>query len=293
MRIIPAPSLADMTTIRLGGHAVALVRVEQDADLDLLEPTLARLGGMPFMIGRGSNLLARDGELPVTLVHVDLDATPRIIGKTPAGEVLVQAGAGCPLPRLVAWSAARGLSGLEPLSGIPGELGGALRMNAGSFGASFTDRVTEVLLFSPHAKLRAVPREQLAPGYRHTIFPDDSPDTLVLATTLALTPKDRRSCLEGIRSHIRRKAAVQPVRAMSAGCAFANPEGASAGKLLDQAGFRGKRLGGMEFSPVHANFLVNRGTGTSAEALELLHMAQERVKEQFGIALSLEVKVLP
>ncbi len=293
MRVIHAPSLADLTTLRLGGHAVALVCPESDEDIARLYETLSRLGGVPFMLGRGSNILARSGALDVTLVRLRTEATPVFAGKDADGRARVRVNASCALPRLLAWCAARGFSGLEGLAGIPGEVGGALRMNAGSYGTSFTDCVTGVELLSPRTGRRQLAGDALCPAYRHTTLPDDGPDTLILNVELALNVSTRAAVLAAMRQHLRQKADTQPVRAWSAGCTFANPEGLSAGRILDELGFKGKRIGGMAFSPMHANFLVNLGNGTSEEALELIACARETVWRERHIRLHLEVKLLP
>ena len=293
MRVIHAPSLADLTTLRLGGRAVALVCPESDEDVARLYETLAQLGGKPFMLGRGSNILAKDGELDVTLVRLCTEATPVFAGSAGEGQALVRVNAGCALPRLLAWCAARGFSGLEGLAGIPGEVGGALRMNAGSYGTSFTDRVAGVEIISPRTGRKQITREALQPAYRHTTLPDDGEDVLILGVELALTVSTREAVLAAMRQHLRQKAATQPVRAHSAGCTFANPAGLSAGRLLDELGFRGKQLGGMAFSSMHANFLINLGNGTSAEALELIDRARETVWRERHIELHLEVRLLP
>ncbi len=291
MRIINTPVLSDLTTISLGGPAIALILVEGQADLERLASELERLGGRPFMMGRGSNLIAADGALPITLVGLSPYEDPTLLEEK-NGIAYVHVSAGCSLPKLISWCARRGLSGLEGLSGIPGQIGGALRMNAGSFGMSFTDIVTEVQLYSPRFGYRTIKRNSLQPSYRHTAFPEDSDDTLILSATLKLVHGNPSICRDTIKNYLLRKASVQPVHAHSAGCAFANPPGHSAGKLLDAAGFKGKSLGGMAFSEKHANFLVNLGQGTSSQALELLHIARETIIQRFGISLSLEVKIL-
>lgn len=293
MRVIHAPLLADLTTIRLGGRAVALVHPESDEDVARLGETLAQLGGVPFMLGRGSNILARDGDLGVTLVQLRTEPTPVFTGRNAQGQSKIRVNAGCALPRLLAWCAARGFSGLEGLAGIPGEVGGALRMNAGSYGTSFTDCVTSVDVFSPRTGHSHVGREELQAAYRHTTLPDDGPDMLILSVELALTSSTREAVLNTMRQHLQQKAATQPVRACSAGCTFANPAGLSAGRLLDELGFKGKQIGGMAFSPMHANFLINLGNGTSTEALELIDCARQAVWRERHIELDLEVRLLP
>ena len=131
MREIPRPSLAERTTLRLGGTAIAELVLEDAADLAALSGRLRALGGSPLILGAGSNILARDGDLPLVLVRPRFMQGPDIVGEKD-GKILVRVGAGVPLPRLLRFCVAQGLSGLEGLVGIPGSVGGAVAMNAGS-----------------------------------------------------------------------------------------------------------------------------------------------------------------
>ncbi|MDE5879882.1 MAG: FAD-binding protein, partial [Desulfovibrio sp.] len=190
MREIAAPSLAERTTLRLGGRAIAELVLETHEDALALPGHLARLGGEPLAIGRGSNLLAGDGELPLVLVRPALLTGPEIDGA--AGEkVLVRVGAGVPLPRLLRFCAANGLSGLEGLTGIPGSVGGAVAMNAGSFGVETTNRVERLTVFSG-GRLVEVEAPALSAGYRSLAIVDaegqEMSEFLVLEAIFGLTP---------------------------------------------------------------------------------------------------------
>lgn len=292
MRIENGPRLSDLTTLRIGGRAIALVTLERREDLDLLPDTLARLGGRMVVLGRGSNLLAHDGELAVVLVHPAFAAGPERAGMTDDGRVRVRVDAGVPLPRLVGWSVREGLGDLTGLTGIPGLTGGAVAMNAGSYGRELGDVLLAVEVFSPSQGLHGLQRPALDVAYRHFAVPGME-DALIVTAELALEAGQNAATLEaGMRAIMARKKATQPVTAASAGCVFKNPQGQSAGRLLDLAGYRGQRLGGMAFSEIHANFLVNLGNGTASEALELLGRAQEAVLRMHGVELFCEVKEL-
>lgn len=290
------PSLAQRTTLKLGGSAVAEVAVRDEAGLEELSATLASLGGRPQVLGWGSNILARDGELDITIVHPEFDDGPEEVARD-AGLVLVRCGAGVRLPRLVSWAARRGYAGLEGLAGIPGSVGGAVAMNAGSYGQEFCARLESLTAWNPQQGLVYLGREHFEYGYRHFSAGLAEP-WVAVAVTLSLGLAAPAALLGSIRDHLQRKKATQPIHAATAGCVFRNPPppAPSAGRLLDEAGFKGRRLGGVGFSELHANFLVNYGatdgSGTTAQALELIAQAQNAVRAAHGLHLELEVRVL-
>ncbi|WP_165078917.1 MULTISPECIES: UDP-N-acetylmuramate dehydrogenase [unclassified Desulfovibrio] len=296
MREIPAPRLAERTTLRLGGTAIAELVLETHEDAMAVPQHLARLGGEALFIGRGSNLLAGDGELPLVLVRPAFSDGPEIIGRE-GEKVLVRAGAGVPLPRLLRFCAENGLSGLEGLAGIPGSVGGAVAMNAGSFGVEACARVERLVLASG-GRIMEAGASSLRASYRNLAILDadgeEMRDFLVLEAIFGLTPATKDGIAKRMRLNFFEKKSKQPVTAWSAGCAFKNPApGIAAGKLLEEAGFRGRRLGGMAFSPMHANFLVHEGGGSAHAALTLLAEAREAVRRRFGHELVPEVRIVP
>ncbi len=244
------------------------------------------------MLGGGTNILAADGELPVVLVRCGMDEAPAVIGED-GGLRLVRVGAGVKLPRLLVWCMKHGLSGLEGMAGVPGDVGGAVAGNAGAHGMDMGTVLRSVDVFSPDRGFRTLGREDVRCEYRFFGLRDGGkPWFAISGIVLALRPAEPEAIRTALRDNIERKLRVQPVRSWSAGCVFKNPpEGTSAGKLLDEAGFRGKRLGGMCFSEIHANFLVNEGKGSADAALELIRSAQSAVWERFGIQLQTEVKL--
>ena len=292
MRIAEEPELRALTTLRLGGRALALISLETETDLEALPDALRRLGGRALVIGRGSNILAEDRPLPFVLIRPEFRREPEIV-EHGARRARVLAGAGMPLPRLLAWAARRGLSGLEGLAGVPGALGGGVAMNAGSYGCELGPLLTGIRVFTPADGVRRLRPGEFVWRYRELDVPALAAREwwMVCGAELALSVDDPKRIRARMAENLARKKAVQPVRAHSAGCVFKNPEGLSAGKLLDEAGFRGKRLGGMAFSDLHANFLINTGKGESAAALELLENARTAVVKRCGIMLQTEVKL--
>ncbi len=291
MRVIEAPSLASLTTLGLGGTCAREIVLESEEDLCGLEEMLA--SSRPFALGLGSNILGLDGHHDVVLVRPAFRDGPEIVAES-GDMVQVKAGAGLPLPALLHFCRKEGLSGLEGLAGIPGSVGGACAMNAGSFGTTIGSHLLSCTIWSDGA-VRTWAKDSLETGYRHFVPKGlENSFFLVLSATLLLQRDDSMAVGERMKSCLALKKERQPVQARSAGCVFKNPAGdLSAGILLDRAGFRGRKLGGVAMSEQHANFLINTGTGTAAEAASLLKMARAAVAEQFGVELQLEVCTVP
>lgn len=289
--LIRTPSLAERTTLGLGGTAEVEVVLHALEDLDALGEFLTRETLRPFVLGEGSNLLVRDGHLDVALIRIAPTPGPVRVDKAD-DKLLLRCGAAQRLPGLLGWAHKAGLSGLENLTGIPGSVGGAVAMNAGSYGTEFGQLLTRIRLWTPSGGLNWVDADRCVFEYRHFSCPEMPGKSLVWEVELALTETNPKAVHTAMRAVYEKKKATQPVTARSAGCVFKNPEGQSAGKLLDEAGMKNVRLGHMAFSGVHANFLVNLGGGTAAEALELIDMAREAVLSKFDITLESEVIVL-
>lgn len=295
--ILDAPLLAERTSIRLGGPAIAELRVSGLAGLEALPQLLAGLGGRPAVLGKGTNILADDAPLPLVLISLQDRQGLRVLAEE-GGKLLVWADAGLKLSTLLAEAASLSLAGLEGLAGIPGRVGGAVAMNAGSFGVEIGSLVRRLEVFSPRQGLVELAADEVEFRYRGCRFPgplaghDDW--LLVTGAVLALEKGDKSAIRAKMTAVHRAKRASQPVDAWSAGSAFKNPApDAPAGRLLEEAGFKGKRLGGMGFSDKHANFLVNLGGGTFAQAKELMDQAARAVHGLFGHTLEAEVKLWP
>ncbi len=290
LELIHTPRLSERTTLRLGGPALAEAVARTEADLDQLAAELPRLGGRPLALGSGSNMLATEGPLDLTLVRPANVQGP--VAEHTAVGALVRVGAGYGLPRFLGLCQRMGLSGMEGLTGIPGRIGGAVAMNAGSYGVETGARLTRVRMWTPEGGLVWRQASQCTFGYRRFDAGVGKGFSLIWEAEFALTNDDPVAVRERMEQAYAKKRASQPVTAKSAGCVFKNPECDNAGRLLEQAGMRGKRLGGMAFSEKHANFLVNLGEGTPAQALELLDMGQRAVRLRSGVTLEMEVVVL-
>jgi len=291
LELTPNPSLSMRTTLGLGGTAQVEAVVRDKRDLDELGDFLSRETLRPFVLGEGSNILAPDGNLDMALIRVDTPPGPERVEKV-EDKLIVQCGGGQRLPGLLGWAQMAGLTGLESLTGIPGSVGGAVAMNAGSYGLEFGDLVTRIQLWSPGQGLFWLNADQCVFSYRHFSPGIHGGKCLIWKVELALTESTTMVVRKKMQAIYEKKKATQPVTAKSAGCVFKNPEGESAGRLLDRAGMKGTRLGGMTFSDIHANFLVNLGNGTSKEAVDLIEYGRISVKEQFGINLEMEIIIL-
>ncbi len=293
MNIRPEPELRLRTTLGSGGTALLEAGVEDLKDLEKLEGVLATAGGRPFVLGLGSNILALEGALPLVLLQLEPQRRVTLLRETPA-QVTIRVWGGDPLPWLLGWAQRNGLSGMEQMVGIPGSVGGALAMNAGSYGKSMSDVVERVQLFSPEHGLRWIEPGQWRAGYRSFTVPGETgPWWMATAVEMRLARSDRALIGQVMRDTYLRKKSTQPVLARTCGCLFKNPApDLAAWRILADCGLRGKRIGDMALSDMHCNFLVNLGRGTGSEALELVQMARERVREDQGLDLQLEVKVV-
>ncbi len=278
-------SLADYTSWRVGGVAA---RFYQPRDAEDLAQFLAHLPqGEPVLwIGLGSNLLVRDGGWPGTVVCTkgSLKRIERL------NDHAVYAECGAATAQVARFSAEQGLVGAEFMAGIPGTLGGALAMNAGAFGGETWPIVSRVRVLDRRGLSHWRNPADFEIGYRRVV--GLGPGECFLAAELALQPGDSAAARHRIRELLARRAATQPTNLPSCGSTFRNPPGDHAGRLIEQAGLKGYRLGGAEVSEKHANFIVNSGEATAADIEQLIRHVQHEVFRQFGVRLETEVRIV-
>ncbi|MDR1660516.1 MAG: UDP-N-acetylmuramate dehydrogenase [Desulfovibrio sp.] len=292
MREIPEPFLSDRTTLRLGGFAIAELILETSHDLDIFPERLRILGGIPLVLGAGSNILARDGQLPLVLVRPRYTHGPETTAER-EDKVFVRVGAGVPLARFLRFCLKNGFSGMEGLVGIPGSVGGCIAVNAGSFGTETARHLHDIQIVSSH-HIKTVPAADAVFGYRSFSIPGEKNNFIILEATFVLTKSQRDVIGKRMFHNFFEKKSKQPLNAWSAGCIFKNPSPQTpAGRLLEEAGFKGKRRGGVSFSSVHANFLINEGKGSAGAALDMIDEARAAVLQRFGIELTPEVRIVP
>lgn len=294
MREVRNPSLSAITPLGLGGTCSLELTVSSRDDLAAMDDRIRELGLPVYVVGRGSNIFGLDGSHEAVLVRPAFTDGPAVLGdETADGGVLVSCGAGISLPVLLAFLREKGLSGMEGLAGIPGTVGGAVAMNAGSFGTSTAESLDSVEIWSGGRLVRLTP-DACETGYRHFRPRGLAGSFLVVSAVFRLSRSTSQDVAAGMQHNFQMKKSRQPITARSAGCVFRNPAcGVSAGALLERAGFRGRRKGSVALSEQHANFLVNLGGGTSSEALALLEEARTAVRAMAGVELDFEVRFLP
>ncbi|HUE55164.1 MAG TPA: UDP-N-acetylmuramate dehydrogenase [Candidatus Udaeobacter sp.] len=276
-------SLAGLTSLGIGG-TTDLLRIHKHESIpDLL--TLLDGNHVPHkFLGGGSNLLVDDGELPWVVLQL-VSPEPDVILEGNFAHV----DAAADLGRIVTYCAKHDLGGMEGLIGVPGTVGGALRMNAGAYGMQIGSYVREVKVYRAAArKVEFLRRRQISFEYRHTSF---APDDMMLAVTLELPSKPYNEILKGIRICNEKRRSSQPLGQKSAGCIFKNPPGASTGRMIDELGLKGLSLGDARVSDRHANFFVNAGHASARDMLALIAEVRQRVQKAYGVELENEVVV--
>jgi UDP-N-acetylmuramate dehydrogenase len=276
-------SLAEMTSLGIGGTTDLLRIGRHEAIPELL--TLLGAEGVPHkFLGGGSNLLVVDGELPFVVLQL-VKGDPEVVLEGNIATV----DAAADLGRTVTYCAKNNLGGMEGLIGVPGTVGGALRMNAGAYGMQIGSYVREVKVYrASERKIETLRGEQISFEYRHTSF---AADDMMLAVKLALPSKPYAEILQGIRICNEKRRSSQPLGQKSAGCIFKNPPGGSAGWMIDELGLKGFSHGDARVSERHANFFVNAGQASAADMLALIDDVRERVHRAYGVALENEVVV--
>jgi UDP-N-acetylmuramate dehydrogenase len=292
MKIIADPDLKEMSTLKMGGRGQTAFYPRDYRDLEELGKAWPGLGHDVVILGRGSNILFNDGARPLSLVVWDKKDDPVIIRQTDDA-VLVMADAGMGLPGLLRWCAAYGLTGLERLAGIPGKVGGAIAMNAGSYGAQTGAMLQSITVWTPETGIMDISKSGFETGYRKFRLNEVCGPFIILKACYLLEKKSPAAVRQAMKNYYSMKKSAQPVLENTAGCVFKNPAGFEpAGALLEKAGLRGKTRGGVCFSEKHANFLVNKKNGSSLDAMELISLAGEKVSRLFGADLELEIKVV-
>ena len=276
-------SLTDLSSLGIGGTTDLLRIRRHEAIPDLLE--LLDEQGVPHkFLGGGSNLLVMDGKLPFVVLQLG----------QPNPDVVIEGNVACVdaaanLGKTVTYCAKNNLGGMEGLIGVPGTVGGALRMNAGAYGTQIGSYVREVKVCRAAKRtIEILTGDQISFEYRHTSF---APDDMMLAVKLELPSKAYQEILQGIRICNEKRRASQPLGQKSAGCIFKNPPGASAGRMIDELGLKGTAVGDARVSDRHANFFVNAGQASATDMLTLISNVRQKVEAVYGVTLENEVVV--
>ena len=282
--------LAPLTWFELGGPARWFARPRSIPELQTLVRQCNVEGVELFRLGRGANLLVSDEGVDGVVVRLDMPAFQEIVWPTDlrSDTVLVRVGGGVDMATLARDAVNRGLAGLECMGGIPGSMGGIIRMNAGGRFGQIADVVRDVTIIDEAGNLRTLSHDEVGFSYRRTRLGDAT----VVGATLALQPVDPGPLRERFLEIMQYKKASQPPMGdKSAGCIFKNPPGQSAGALIDRAGLKGRSVNGAYVSEKHANFIMAREGGTARDVLTLIGIVRREVAERFGVELELEIEV--
>lgn len=284
INVIQNAPMRDYTSFQIGGTADLLL-MPQTKEALLFCCRTVREHGVPLcLIGAGSNLLVGDGGIRGAVIRL---AAP--FSRVTQNDTVLTAEAGISLARLSALAAGAGLSGLAFASGIPGTLGGAVFMNVGAYGGEMKDVVTETdYLDVQDGMVHTLRGAAHAFGYRRSVF--SGTEYVILESRLTLTPDDPEAIRSAMRELNAKRREKQPLAQPSAGSTFKRPEGYFAAKLIEDAGLKGKSVGGAQVSPKHAGFVVNTGNATAADVRRLMTLVQNEVFAAFGVRLEPEVR---
>src|SRR6204780_5422368 len=277
----PGVSLQDLTSLGIGGTSDLLLIRRYDTLPDVIREL--KTEGIAYkFLGGGTNVLVADGELPWVMLHLPpVKPGVRVEGN------FAYVDAAADLGGTVTFCAKNNLGGMEWLIGVPGSIGGALRMNAGAYGTQIGSYVREVELYrAATGEIETVRGNDIRFDYRHTSF---APDDVMLRVKLELPSKPFKEILAGIKVCNEKRRASQPLNQKSAGCIFKNPPGGSAGRMIDELGLKGHRAGDAMVSDRHANFFINAGKASCPDMLRLIDDVRERVRTRFGMELENEV----
>jgi UDP-N-acetylmuramate dehydrogenase len=277
----PGVSLTELTSLGIGGTTDQLLLSRYESIPQVMR-LLASQNIPHKFLGGGTNVLIADGELPWVILHLP-KANP---GMRVEGNV-AYVDASADLGGMVTFCAKHDLGGMEGLIGVPGSVGGALRMNAGAYGTQIGPHVREVELYrASSGEIETLRGAEIRFDYRHTSF---APEDVMLRVKLELPAKPFKEILAGIKVCNEKRRASQPLNQKSAGCIFKNPAGGSAGRMIDELGLKGHRVGDAMVSDRHANFFVNTDRATCSDMLKLIDDVRQRVHAANGVELENEV----
>lgn len=276
--------LSRHTTWRVGGPAELFI-VPSGITALAEAMRLIHASSLPWrVLGRGSNLLVRDGGIRGVTISTAHIQHHKFEGET------VAAGAGFSLVRLAVLAAQKGLSGLEFAGGIPGSVGGAVFMNAGAHGSDVSRVLEKAEVLLPDGTLQVMQPADFKFAYRTSVLQGECPG-IVCEATFRLKAADRQAVMATMQQYRKKRLATQPLNLPCAGSVFRNPPGDYAARLIEASGLKGMRIGGAQISEQHANFIVNLGQATARDVLALIEHARQTVWEKFGVALKTEVEI--
>ncbi|MFK7741925.1 MAG: UDP-N-acetylmuramate dehydrogenase [Planctomycetota bacterium] len=273
--------LAPQMHLRIGGAADWFVEPFDEADVQLIVRTCRELGIPLHILGGGSNVVVADAGVRGVVMYLGH------LNRLARADNRITVGAGATLPSVLRATKDAGLAGLEKLTGIPAEVGGAVAMNAGTRVGETFEYLTSITVVDANGQLAVRARQDLSPSYRH----GNLGEAVVVQATFELEPDDPDAIFERFRESLQARNASQPVTQRSVGCVFQNPAGDAAGRLIEAAGCKGLAVGGVRVSDKHANYFVKTDdSGSAGDFVRLMHEVAGRVRDKFAVALEPEVK---
>lgn len=276
--------MKEYTTFKLGGNAEIFVTPERYEEVRDILRLCVKYSIPYFVIGKGSNILVKDGGVKGVIVNLNKLKHIDIQGIT------ITAGAGASLIEVALYAGKNGLAGLEFASGIPGSIGGAIAMNAGAYGGEVCQVVKSVKVIDDELNIKDLSLEEMEFSYRNSIVLKKS--YVVLEAAFELKVGDKDEIKTTVQDLTRRRIEKQPLDKASAGSTFKRPEGYFAGKLIQDSGLKGYKIGGAQISEKHSNFVINNGNASSKEILQLIKHIQDTVFDKFQVNLETEVRII-
>jgi len=281
-------SMANYTTARVGGNAEAMLIAHTTEDLERAAQKLWEHDVPFYLLGAGSNILVSDKGLSGVVI---INRARNIKIDVHSNPITVLAESGANLGSVARQVALRGLSGLEWAATIPGSVGGAVYGNAGAHGGDMAGNLVLAEILHRNQGKQTWTVEQMAYSYRSSALKRNPGQAIILDARMQLTPSTVQAVQERMDANSAQRRQTQPPGA-SLGSMFKNPAGDFAGRLIEAAGLKGARMGGVEISPIHANFFVNNDQATASDIWKMIQMARKAVQQKFGITLELEVELL-
>lgn len=273
------------TTFRAGGPADFFVTPEKEGQVRKTLFLLKEAGVPCYIMGNGSNLLVGDGGYRGVILQIC-----KKMNRIRIQDTVIQAQAGALLSKIAAEAQAKGLTGFEFASGIPGSLGGAVMMNAGAYGGEMKQVLTQAQVLNASGEIEDVLAEEMELGYRSSVFSRNG--GVILSASIQLEPGDPPAIQSRMEELKFLRTSKQPLEYPSAGSTFKRPEGYFAGKLIQDAGLRGFQVGGAQVSEKHCGFVINKDQATAMDIRSLMEQVSEKVYAQFGVRLEPEVKLI-
>lgn len=272
------------TTFRVGGNAEYFLIAKTEEQIKSILK-IAKDNSIPiFILGNGSNLLVLDGGIEGIVLKVDIDYIE-------LEENVLKVGAGTLLSKISSFATKNSLGGFEFASGIPGTLGGAIKMNAGAYGGEMKDVVVSTRYMDFNGDIYEIENNEHEFSYRHSRFTTNT-DEIILSSEIKLQADDIENIKSKIAEYREKRTTKQPLSFPSAGSTFKRPEGTFAAKLIEEANLKGYTIGGAEVSSLHAGFIINKNNATAKDILDLINYVKEKVYEKFNIMLEEEILII-